>query len=115
MNIELTDELKSEHPFAYDIIKILKETNEEDLLEALDYYVSDILSYSADLLNKEILLGEVALYPPNEWDDWTDDEKLALFDRWDVINRLVALSRVGIIFGNSDGDEGSNSSGGLVN
>ena len=91
--IKLTEEQEKEHPFAKELIELFNKYSGDELLESLDAYVLEVCSYSADMLNKQVLLGETALYGPDEWDDWTKEEKLKLFDRWDIINRIVALSK----------------------
>ena len=90
----MTEEQEKKYPFAKDVVEILNSYEDEELLENLEDYVMEACSYSAEMLNKEILLGEISLMSPSEWDDWTDDEKIRLFDRWDIVDRLIALSKV---------------------
>lgn len=95
--INLTEEQKKEHVFAADIIEIFNKYKDEELLENLDDYVSEACSFSAETLNKQLLLGTVYLLGPEEFDDWTDEEKLVMFDRWDIVNKLIALSKIEFI------------------
>jgi len=103
--IVLTDEQKEKHVFASDIIELFNKYEDEDLLENIDDYVGEACSLSAETLNKQLLLGTVCLYGPNEWDDWTDEEKLLLFDRWDIIDKLVALSKIEFLNLHKNDDE----------
>lgn len=93
----MTEKDRKKYPFATDILDIMDKYKDDDLLENLEMYVLDSLTYAADIFNKQLLLGEVSLFPPHEFDDWTDDEKLVLFDRWRVIDDMVALSKLGKI------------------
>ena len=64
--IKLTEEQKQQHPFVAEIVDIFNNCTEEELLDAIDNYILEIMTYSADLMNKELLLGNVSLYPPFE-------------------------------------------------
>jgi len=103
--IKLTEEQEKEYPFSKDIIEIFNTYSGDELLDSLEAYVMDACSYSAEALNKQLLLGTVCLYGPEEFDDWTDEEKLALFDRWAIVDKLVALSKYELISKQLDEEE----------
>lgn len=102
---KIADEQRKKYPFAADIMDIIDKYKDEELLENLESYALDIMSESADMLNKQLLLGTVGLYGPSEWDDWTDEEKLEMFDRWDIIEKMIALSKLGLYKKQNDGDD----------
>jgi len=116
--IKLTREQGETYPFAADIINIFNSYSGEELLENLEEYVLEGYSISAETFNKEILLGTISLLSPDEWDDWSDEEKIKLFDRWSIIDRLVALSKLGLLEKKeepTDEDPKNNNGKGMVN
>lgn len=103
--IKLTEEQEKEYPLSKDVIDIFNTYSGEELLDNLEAYVMEACSYSAEALNKQLLLGTVCLYGPEDFDDWTDEEKLTLFDRWAIIDKLVALSKYELLMNKVEDEE----------
>ena len=93
MKIKLTPEQERKYVLAKAIINLWNKYTGEARLEALEKYLIELMEDTADLFSRELLLGHVSLCSPTEWDDWTDEEKSILFDRQDVVQKMVLLSK----------------------
>lgn len=93
--LNFTEEQLKKYPFAKELIEIFSKYSGEELLECLDDYCMGCIEYADDTICKALLLGDISLPEPNDYDDWTREEKIRLFDRWDIVNKLVIYSSIG--------------------
>ena len=93
MRIKLTPEQEKKYVLSRDIISILNKHKGDEMLDLLEGYLVNMLEETAELFSRELLLGHISVPSPTEWDDWTDEEKLILFDRQDINQKIVTLSQ----------------------
>ena len=103
--LNFTEEQLKKYTFAKELIEIFNKYSGEELLECLDNYCMGCMEYADDTICKALLLGDINIPEPTDYDDWTDEEKLRLFDRWDIVNKLVIYSSVGKLREEDDDDD----------
>lgn len=94
--IKLTDEQKEKYPYIQDLLNMIEKLDKrlslEDKLRTIEDYLEFCEDYAVEKYVKGVLMGTNEIPLPTELEYWDDKEKLKLFDRWEIINRMHALS-----------------------
>ena len=101
--IKLTDEQKEKYSYLQDLLNLIegldKKMTLEEKLRTVEDYLEFCEEYALERYIKGVLLGTNEIPLPEEFEDWTDKEKLQLFDRWSLINRMHTLSIADFVAG----------------
>lgn len=110
--IKLTDEQKEQYPYIQDLLNLIEKFDKrmtlDEKLRTIEDYLEFCEEFAVERYVKGVLLGTTEIPIPTEMDYWSEEEKLKLFDRWDTINKLHALSMFEIVksqFTEDDEDE----------
>ena len=107
--IKLTDEQKEKYPYIQDLLNLIEKLNKkmtlDEKLRQIEDYLEFCEEFAVERYVKGVLLGTNEIPTPTEMDYWSDEEKLKLFDRWDTINKLHALSLFELVKGQFEEDD----------
>lgn len=114
--LKLTDEQKKKYPFLSDFLDFSDEVEgTRDYLEQIEEYLEYCEETAINIYIKTLLLGDTSIPTPDKL-SWNDEEKIRLVDRWEIINRMHALSLMGAFEEEDEDDEeddpGLNNDGG---
>lgn len=107
--IKLTDEQKEKYPYIQDLLNLIEKFDKrmtlDEKLRTIEDYLEFCEEFAVERYVKGVLLGTNEIPIPTEMDYWSNEEKLKLFDRWDTINKLHALSLFELVKSQFEEDE----------
>lgn len=114
-DIKLTEEQRKKYPFLADLLDFSDEVEDtKDYLEQIEEYLEYCEQTAINIYIKTLLLGDTSIPTPNKF-SWSDEEKVRLVDRWEIINRMHTLSLMGMFEEEEEDEEedpGVNNDGG---